>query len=225
MEQNINLAVAFFAGLGAFFSPCLFPLLPAFISMIAGQTEEAKKPLQILPSVVLFVLGFTIVFSVLGVSASFAGSFFIKFKFLLARISGVFIIILGLAVMGVIKIPFLMREKRPVAYKGGGLMLGIAFGLGWSPCIGLVLANILIMAGSTGTIVRGITMLSAFCLGLGLPFIIFGTLFSYLIGIFDLLKKYHKQIYSTSGFILVLTGLLLLTGKFSWLAARLQSLF
>lgn len=225
MQQNISIWVAFAAGFTAFFSPCLFPLIPGFVSMIAGESSENKNPLKILPSMLLFVIGFSLVFSLLGLSASYLGSFLNTYRDILTRIAGLFIIFMGLSVMRIIKIPFLMKEKRPIAYKGGSFMLGISFGLGWSPCLGLVLVGILALAGTTGSVVKGVTLLIAFCIGLGLPFIVFGTLFSYLITTFDFLKKYSKLIYMTSGIILISTGLLLVSGRFFLFANWLRSLF
>lgn len=225
MSQQLNLSVAFIAGSLAFFSPCLFPVIPGFFSVIAGEAAEENNPLEILPSIILFVLGFTVVFSLLGLSASLIGSFLLKYRPLISRLSGIFIILLGLSIMKVINIPFLMQEKRPIAYKGSSFMLGIAFGFGWSPCLGLILVSILTMAGTSGSIIKGVSLLIFFCFGLGLPFIVFGTLFTYLSKVFNFLKKYHNQIYMVSGIILILNGLLLVSGKFFAYSVWVRSLF
>lgn len=224
MSQNINILVAFSAGFLSFFSPCLFPLLPGFISLLAGESTE-QKPLKLLPAIILFVLGFTTVFSILGLSASFMGAILLRYRPVIAQVSGIFIIIFGLAIMKVINIPFLMQEKRPIAYKGSSFTVGIAFGFGWSPCIGLVLSSILLIAGSSGSITKGILLLFAFCLGLGIAFIIFGMLFTYALSTFDFIKRYNRYIYTASGVILVLTGVILASGKFFYYASWLRSLF
>ena len=221
--QNANILIAFIAGFLSFFSPCLFPLLPAFLSVIVGESEE-KSPLRAIGPVLLFILGFSTVFSLLGLSASFIGTFLLTYKAIYTKISGIFIIILGLSILAVIKIPLLMKTIKPLQFQGGSFMLGIAFGFGWSPCIGLVLSSILIIASTTGAIVKGVLLLAAFCIGLGLPFLIFGTLFNYLMKTFNFLQKYNKRIYMVSGIILILTGILLFSGQFTLLALKLKSL-
>src|SRR3989337_2292468 len=187
---EVSWVFAFLAGVVSFLSPCVLPLIPGYISMVSKLSfEECKKdPIErkvrkiLFPSV-LFVLGFSVVFVTLGVSASFIGGFLAKNKFLLFKISGVIIILFGLFTMDIFKIPQLYKERRISLPQGnfgliGIFFLGIAFGFGWTPCVGPILASILFYAGAAETAGRGALLLLAYSLGMGVPFVLIGLGFS-----------------------------------------------
>ena len=181
--ETVSYPAAFIAGLLSFLSPCVLPLIPAYFTFITGfsleeltrgYNSEIRK--KVFLSTFLFVLGFSLVFILMGASASFLGSLMYKYKNLIRIIGGVFIIILGIHLTGLIRIPGLDFEKRIAIEKKpihffGTLIIGMAFGAGWSPCIGPLLGSILIIAGSQETVWQGVSLLAVYSAGLALPFI------------------------------------------------------
>ncbi|CAM3991173.1 cytochrome c biogenesis CcdA family protein [Deinococcus marmoris] len=206
-----TLTVAFLAGLISFLSPCVLPLVPSYLGVIGG----AKVPLL---RALGFIAGFGLVFIALGATASSLGALIAPHKFLLGQIAAVLIIFFGLVMLGVIRLPFLMRDTRALADAGGygPVALGAAFAFGWSPCLGPALGSILGLAASSASLSSGVLLLSAYTLGLAVPFLLAALLWDR----FNLrrLNRYAGIFEKVGGGILVLVGVLMLTGQFTRLA-------
>ena len=211
--------IAFGAGLISFLSPCVLPLIPGYISYISGSTLEnliKSKNINLLP-IILFTLGFSVVFIIFGASATFLGKILLKNSFPLRIIAGLIIIIFSLHILGVFNLNFLNYEKRLDAEKSSNIfssfLVGMAFAFGWTPCIGPILGSILILASTTESIYEGIMLLTFYSLGLAIPFILAG----YAIQKFLLISKNIKQkmniITKTGGVLLFLTGILIITNQ------------
>ncbi len=211
--------IAFGAGLISFLSPCVLPLIPGYISYISGSTLEnllKSKNVNLLP-IILFTLGFSVVFIIFGASATFLGKILLKNSFPLRIIAGLVIIIFSLHILGVLNLNFLNYEKRLNAEKNSNIfssfLVGMAFAFGWTPCIGPILGSILILASTTESIYEGIMLLTFYSLGLAIPFILAG----YAIQKFLLISKNIKQkmniITKTGGVLLFLTGILIITNQ------------
>ena len=215
----IELLIAFGAGLISFLSPCVLPLIPGYVSFISGQSLQdilKSKNINILP-LILFCLGFSTVFIMLGASASFLGQTLLQNSEILRIIAGIIIIIFSLQLIGVINIPYLNFEKRFDARQSQNILfpyvIGLAFGFGWTPCIGPILGSILALASIEDTLSRAILLLSFYSLGLAIPFVFSG----YLIQRFLLFSKNFKKniniISKIGGVILLITGILILTNQ------------
>ena len=215
----IELFIAFGAGLISFLSPCVLPLIPGYVSFISGQSLQEilkSKRINILP-LILFCFGFSTVFIILGASASFLGQTLLQNSEILRIIAGIIIIIFSLQLIGVINIPYLNFEKRFDARKSRNILfpyiIGLAFGFGWTPCIGPILGSILALASIEETLSRAILLLSFYSLGLAIPFVLSG----YLIQKFLLFSKNFKKniniISKIGGAILLITGILILINQ------------
>ncbi|MDC0353104.1 cytochrome c biogenesis protein CcdA [Candidatus Pelagibacter sp.] len=215
----IELLIAFGAGLISFLSPCVLPLIPGYVSFISGQSLQEilkSKRINILP-LILFCFGFSTVFIILGASASFLGQTLLQNSEILRIIAGIIIIIFSLQLVGVINIPYLNFEKRFDARESRNILfpyiIGLAFGFGWTPCIGPILGSILALASIEETLSRAILLLSFYSLGLAIPFVLSG----YLIQKFLLFSKNFKKniniISKIGGVILLITGILILTNQ------------
>ena len=211
--------IAFGAGLISFLSPCVLPLIPGYISYISGQSLQEilnQKKISFFP-LILFCLGFSTVFVILGASASFLGQAFLQKSEILRILAGIIIIIFSLQLIGVINIPYLNFEKRFDARESRNILfpyvIGLAFGFGWTPCIGPILGSILALASIEETLSRAILLLSFYSLGLAVPFVLSG----YLIQRFSLFSKNFKKniniISKIGGVILLITGILILTNQ------------
>ena len=227
----IELLIAFGAGLISFLSPCVLPLIPGYVSFISGQSlQEILKSKQIdfLP-LVLFCFGFSTVFIILGASASFLGQTLLQNSEILRIIAGIVIIIFSLQLIGLINIGYLNLEKRFDAKKSKNIffpyVIGLAFGFGWTPCIGPILGSILALASIEETLSRAVILLIFYSLGLAIPFILSG----YLIQRFLLFSKNFKRniniISKLGGFILLITGILILTNQFQSLGFYIIKIF
>jgi len=215
----IEIFVAFGAGLLSFLSPCVLPLIPGYISYVSGQSlQEVIKSKKINPfPLILFCCGFSTVFIIFGASASLLGQLFLKNSETLRVLAGVIIVIFSLQLIGIINIPYLNFEKRFDARDSKNVffpyIIGLAFGFGWTPCIGPILGSILALASIEDTLARAILLLIFYSLGLALPFILSG----YLIQRFLLLSKNFKRnidlISKIGGIILLITGILILTNQ------------
>ena len=214
-----ELLIAFGAGLISFLSPCVLPLIPGYISYISGQSFQDilnSKKINFLP-LILFCLGFSTVFVILGASASFLGQAFLQNSENLRIIAGIIIIIFSLQLIGLINIPYLNFEKRFDAKESRNILfpyiIGLAFGFGWTPCIGPILGSILALASIEETLSRAILLLIFYSLGLAIPFVLSG----YLIQRFLLFSKNFKKniniISKSGGIILLITGILILTNQ------------
>ena len=215
----IEIFVAFGAGLLSFLSPCVLPLIPGYISYVSGQSlQEVIKSKKINPfPLILFCCGFSTVFIIFGASASLLGQLFLQNSETLRVLAGVIIVIFSFQLIGIINIPYLNFEKRFDAKESKNIffpyIIGLAFGFGWTPCIGPILGSILALASIEDTLVRAILLLLFYSLGLALPFILSG----YLIQRFLLLSKNFKRnmnlISKIGGIILFITGILILTNQ------------
>ena len=215
----IELIIAFGAGLISFLSPCVLPLIPGYVSFITGSTLSEileKKKIDLLPLIV-FSLGFSFVFIIFGATASFLGQILLQNSQILRIIAGVIIIIFSLQLIGVLNIKFLNIEKKFYTKKSNNIffifIVGMAFGFGWTPCIGPILGSILALASTEETIYKAILLLSFYSLGLAIPFILSG----YLMQKFLLFSKNFKRNISLvtkgGGTILLITGILILTNQ------------
>jgi len=228
--ETITFPAAFAAGLLSFLSPCILPLIPAYFSFItglsldeltAGRQETRKK---VILSTLAYVAGFSFVFIMFGASASFVGSVFTEYAFVIRYLGGGIIVIFGLHLLGVINISALSFEKRihvkqkPV-HLVGTFLIGMAFGAGWSPCIGPLLGSILIVAGNQDTLAKGVWLLAAYSAGLALPFILMSFFITSLMEFMKKATRFITIINKAAGILLILMGLLLIFDKFHLLVA------
>jgi cytochrome c-type biogenesis protein len=215
----LELFIAFGAGLISFLSPCVLPLIPGYVSFISGNTLNEileKKKIDLLPLIV-FSLGFSFVFIIFGATASFLGQILLQNSQILRSIAGVIIIIFSLQLIGILNIKFLNVEKKFYTKKSNNIffvfIVGMAFGFGWTPCIGPILGSILALASTEETIYKAILLLSFYSLGLAIPFILSG----YLMQKFLLFSKNFKRninlVTKGGGIILLITGILILTNQ------------
>ena len=216
----IELLIAFGAGLISFLSPCVLPLIPGYISYISGQTldEIIEGNKSVLLKIISFSVGFSIVFIFFGITASFIGKFLINYSNQLRIIAGLIIILFSLQLIGLINLKILNSEARFFTknYRNNlifPVIVGMAFGFGWTPCIGPILGSILALATIEENISKGILLLSFYSLGLAIPFIISGVLIDKFLFFFKNFRKYISTITKVGGAILLLTGIAILTGQ------------
>jgi cytochrome c-type biogenesis protein len=230
---DVTLIAAFAAGFLSFISPCVLPLIPGYISFVSGASLEdmragqGRARRQVLLSSLAFVVGFSLVFIALGASATAIGRFIFDKQPLLSKIAGVLIIIFGLHMMGVFRLAFLENEKRAQAQRkpagpGGALLVGIAFAFGWTPCIGPILAGILVVAGSRETIGQGVLLLAVYSLGLGIPFLLTSIAIDRFFSVAATIRRHYHAIELTSGVLLVAIGVLIFTGQLTVIARYLE---
>jgi len=215
----IELFIAFGAGLISFLSPCVLPLIPGYISYISGSSLNElieKKTVNIFP-IILFAIGFSIVFISFGATASFLGSIILESSYELRIASGIIIIIFSLHILGIINLNFLNYEKRIYTEKKTGifssLLVGMAFGFGWTPCIGPILGSILALASTEQSLNRGILLLFFYSLGLAIPFILSGYLIQKFLVFSKNIKSKMNIIMKTGGILLLTTGVLMTTNQ------------
>ena len=224
-SETVSYNMAFIAGILSFFSPCVLPLIPAYFTFITGfsleeligdkNTEIRKK---VMFSTIAYVLGFSFVFILMGSSATFLGTCIAKHTKHLKIVGGILIIILGIHLTGLIRIRFLEFEKKIQVPKKplhffGTFLVGMAFGAGWSPCIGPLLGSILLIAGSQETVWQGVVLLSIYSAGLAIPFIIISIFINFMINFIKKTNKIMKYFNLGAGMLLVLMGLFLLSKK------------
>jgi cytochrome c-type biogenesis protein len=229
-EVEVGIAIAFTAGLLSFLSPCVLPLVPSYLTFVTGMSledlQEGVNRRATFVHSILFVLGFSTIFVLLGAAASFLGQFFRYYEVWIARIGGVIIILLGLHLAGLFRLTPLMREKRvhladkPVGYLGT-LGVGHAFGAGWTPCIGPILGAILTYGFSQDTMWAGVGLLSVYSLGLAVPFLLAALALDWFLQAFARFRRWMPVVEKASGVLLVVLGLLLLTGRFTVLSGYL----
>ena len=214
-----ELLIAFSAGLLSFLSPCVLPLIPGYISYISGTSLNElleKKNINLTP-IVLFTLGFSIVFIIFGAAATYLGKLFLNNSNELRFIAGLIIIIFSFQILGIINISFLNYEKRIHTEKNigifGPVLVGFAFGFGWTPCIGPILGSILALASTEENINRGVMLLFFYSLGLALPFILSGYLLQKFLVVSKNIKKRMNFVVKFGGILLLITGLLILTNQ------------
>ncbi len=229
---QINVLTALLAGFLSFISPCVLPLIPAYISFISGVSLEelmsAKNRGEATKKVALnsafFILGFTLVFVALGASASFVGQFIASNKAILEKIAAVIIVIFGIHLTGLFRIKWLDYERKvdvkskPVGIIGAFVM-GLAFAFGWTPCIGPILGAILAMAAVQETVQQGMFLLVVYSLGLGIPFFLSGIFINLFFSAFGRIRKHFRLIEILSGVLLIIIGLVIFTGQLGRLAS------
>ncbi len=226
---DVSLAAAFVAGMISFFSPCVLPLVPAYLSMVTGvsvdelQDSPKNQRLTILRGTGLFFLGFTVVFIMLGATASAAGSFLLQNKRVFELVSGIIVIVFGIFLIGLIRPGFMEADKRfQVSTSLGGWgapVLGGAFAFGWTPCIGPILGTVLTLAATQGSIGRGVLLLFFYSLGLGVPFLVTGLALGEMTRLFGWVKRNFRLINAIAGTILIVFGILLITNNVTTVSA------
>ena len=215
----IELLIAFGAGLISFLSPCVLPLIPGYISYISGASLDellANKKINLVP-LILFTLGFSFVFIIFGAAASYLGQVLLQNSETLRIIAGLIIIIFSLQLIGIININFLNFEKKIYTKKNNNIwfsfIIGMAFGFGWTPCIGPILGSILALASTEETVFKAIILLSFYSLGLAIPFILSGYLMQRFLMFSRNFKKNINLVTKGGGIILLITGVLILTNQ------------
>lgn len=227
----LGIIVAFMAGLLSFLSPCVLPLVPSYIGFLTGMTlgESSNRRRAALIHALLFVAGFSLVFILLGASATALGRALNYYQVWLQRIGGALIILFGLLCLGVFKVGLLTRERRlhlerkPVGYLGSALV-GMAFAAGWTPCIGPVLGGILGLAATSSDVSRGMLLLGVYSAGLAVPFLLAAVALESFLDWFQRFRRFLPWVMRISGVLLIVVGLLLVTGEFTRLASWLQGL-
>jgi len=226
-------AIAFSAGVLSFLSPCVLPLIPVYVSLITGmsakelsqetsQVTRSKLRLTATVKGIMFVIGFSIIFMLLGTTVSFMGNLFFDSMQWIERIGGVILIVLGLHMVGLFKIPKLEKQMRfdmgkRNSGKFGPLVVGMAFGAGWTPCIGPILAGILTIAASSSSVVTGASLLGVYSLGLAIPFLVSAIAIDRFLVFFTKIKSKMVWIEKISGGLFVIFGIVLLTGSLVYL--------
>ena len=249
MEENVTLLAAFGAGLLSFISPCVLPLIPGYLSYVSGisldemrgsatvlgggaatavaGSARVETRRQVVLTSAAFILGFSLVFVALGASASMIGQFLTSRLTILGKVAGAIIIVFGLHTMGVLRIEWLYQEKRvqttrrPVGFVGA-VLVGIAFAFGWTPCLGPILAGILALAAAQDTVGQGVRLLSAYSLGLGVPFLATALAIDRFFDAFAKIRRHYHAIEVVSGVLLVVIGVLIFTNRFTIIAQWLS---
>ena len=219
--MNTTLSIAFLAGLISFLSPCVLPLIPGYISYISGTSLDKlieRKNNLIIIKTIFFTLGFSFVFITLGTTASYLGKFFLNNSSILRIIAGTIIIFFSLQLIGIINFKFMNKDVRIFSNKYSNslafpLLVGAAFGFGWTPCIGPILGSILTLAAIEENISKSVLLLSSYSLGLAIPFIASGILIDKFLLFSKSFRKYISTITKGGGIILLLTGIAILTGQ------------
>ena len=229
--DSLTVLVAFTAGLLSFLSPCVLPLVPSYITFITGMglDDVSRSRRAALTHAVLFVLGFSFIFVALGAGATAFGQLMLAYRGYIARVGGVLMVLMGLWMLGVLNIGALQQERRihlsdkPIGYLGT-VLVGIAFGAGWTPCLGPTLGAILLLAANESQLGKGITLLSFYSLGLAVPFRLSALALEHFLGFFQKFKKNLGLVNRLAGALLIVVGVLMFTGWFERLAAILQPL-
>ncbi len=210
--------LSFLEGIITFISPCILPMIPVYITYFANGEENKRKTVT---NALGFVLGFTIVFVALGAFAGFLGGLLIRYETVVNIVTGLVVIIFGLNFMGVLRIGLLNQTRKAemeVKSTGflGSVLFGIVFSIGWTPCVGAFLGSALMLASQQGTASQGIFMLVLYSVGLGIPFVLSALLIDRLKSLFDAIKKNYKAINIVSGGLLVIIGVMMMTGLFAY---------
>ncbi|MBQ8860863.1 MAG: sulfite exporter TauE/SafE family protein [Ruminococcus sp.] len=216
--------ISFLEGVITFISPCLLPMLPVYVSYFAGGGVK-RKTSKTLINALSFVLGFTIVFVLLGALAGTLGSFLTKYQVAVNIVTGLVVVFFGLNFLGVFKLSIFKgmsnKAKTDNLVFFSSLIFGIVFSVGWTPCVGAFLGSALMLASSQGQVLKGVIMLLLYSLGLGIPFIVSAVLIDKLKGAFDFIKKHYNVINIVCGSILILVGILMMSGMLTKFVAIL----
>jgi cytochrome c-type biogenesis protein len=233
MDLDVSIGAALLAGALSFLSPCVLPLVPPYLCYISGLSlddlsgeevvVQGSHRLRVMLAALCFVLGFTTVFVLLGATASAAGQMLRQYMPVLTQIAGIAIVVMGLNFLGLFRLHFLSREKR-YHHQAEGVTLigaygiGLAFAFGWTPCIGPVLAAILSIAGSSDSVSKGVSLLAIYSLGLGIPFLIAAFSLDSFLGFFRTFRRHMPMVERVMGLLLVITGVMFLTGSMQTLS-------
>jgi cytochrome c-type biogenesis protein len=228
---QLGILIAFSAGLLSFLSPCVLPLVPSYITFITGMTLEDMQQTkrETLLHAIVFVCGFSLIFLALGAGATVFGQLMLRYRDWISRIGGALIIVFGLYMLGVFNFAFLMKDTRlhlsdkPIGYFGT-LVVGIAFGAGWSPCIGPILGAILTMAANEADLQRGLVLLAAYSAGLAVPFLLAAVMVERFLKVFAQVRHQMVWVNRIAGAMLVIVGILMVTNRFTMLSSWLQDL-
>ena len=237
-SENLTYAVAFAAGLLTFLSPCLLPLIPSFIAYITGVSfgdlKDVSKRARVMKKTVshalLFILGFSVVFVVLGLTATAIGKALFQYQKFIRIAGGTLIIIFGLYLMGILKLDFLVKERKfKVTTKGasylGSFLIGVTFAAAWTPCAGPILGSILVLAGTKTSVATGAKLLSAYSAGVAVPFLLVAILINYFLESFKKIQRIVGAINIIGGVFLVIVGILVVTDYLAVISARLLGAF
>lgn len=226
--ESVSFAVAFFAGVLSFLSPCVLPLVPGYLGFITGMSlddlkGDARRSAVLVPAI-FFVAGFSTIFLLLGASATFLGQVLLRYQDWISRIGGALVIIFGLHLLGVFRIAPLMRERRMQmkdrpAGRIGAYAAGLVFGAGWTPCIGPVLGALLTYAAARETLGSGMLLLGGYAAGLAVPFLLAALATGAFLDTSRRMRSWIPTLEKVSGGVLVLVGILLLSGTFTWLSS------
>lgn len=241
MTANIGIAeIAATFGIGflTFVSPCVLPIIPSYLAYISGTSFEDLTDDQQTSGIraktfihsLMFVLGFSLIFIILGASATFIGRFLSAHISLITKIAGAVVIFFGLHLSGLVKLNFLMQEhrmdvKEKPAGLAGSFLVGLAFGAGWTPCVGPLLGTALGLASTKDTVLSGIVLLGAYAMGMGLPFLLASLAFNHFLSYSKKLKKYMDKFTMASGIFLIVMGVLMISGLFGPLSSWIQGIF
>ncbi len=234
--ESVGVMTALLAGAVSFLSPCVLPLVPGYLSYVAGysldelKASKGRERLAVLYASLAFVLGFSTVFIVLGASATALGRLLLAYKQEANLVGGAIVILFGLFMTGLVNVRFLQRDVRFIhRLSGGGIMsaylLGFAFAFGWTPCIGPILGGILTLSAGTADVGAGITLLAVYSLGLGLPFLLTAFFIERFLAHAKTLRRWSRPMQIGTGVVLVLMGILMMTGYLSTLSYWLLNLF
>ncbi len=225
MTHELSIPIALVAGIVSFLSPCVLPLVPGYVSMLSGASIEELKDSagaellrRVLRNSLAFVVGFTLVFVILGASATWVGKFLLERRVIFNIIAGVVVIIFGLHLTGLVKIPFLYREARldtgaPKRGLGGAFLMGFAFAFGWTPCIGPILAAILTLAAQRQTVFQGMFLLAIYSAGLAIPFLVTSVGLSSFLKFYKGFRRHLQAVEVASGVLLIALGALMAINK------------
>lgn len=230
-QSSVGIAVAFTAGVLSFLSPCVLPLIPGYLTFLTGLSadEVQQSRAATVRHALLFILGFTIIFLLLGATATVLGRVMLAGRDWISRAGGVLIIVFGLYLLGVLNVTAFTRERRvhladkPVGYLGS-VLVGVAFGAGWTPCIGPILGSILLYTSTAGDLQRGLVLLFGYSLGLAVPFLLSALALPRFLTLFS--RYRHGLIWTNraAGVLLVAVGMLMVTNYFTILSGMLQSI-
>ena len=224
---DVNIFVAFTAGIFSFLSPCVLPIIPSYLSFISGVSLEEMRAAQassqlrwrVILNSLAFIVGFSLVFISLGISASFLGSLFLGYRNFIRILGGILIMLVGVYLMGLFKIPLLERylqfqlnhlKNKPAGYLGS-VLIGITFAVAWTPCVGPILGAILTLAGTSAEIERGIFLLASYAAGLALPFFLSAIALNSFFQFFAAFRRHVHLVHRVAGILLVVVGILLIT--------------
>jgi cytochrome c-type biogenesis protein len=229
--DNVSVFASFFAGLVSFLSPCVLPLVPGYISIVSGSSldqlkaraKDASLFRTVLLNSIMFIVGFSITFILLGASATWIGQVLVSRMRLLGQLAGLILIVFGIHLMGIFKINFLYKDKRfhnVEKPRGllGALVLGLAFAFGWTPCIGPILAGILTLASTKQTVTQGMFLLAIYSAGLGIPFLLTSLALNKFLAFYSRFKRHFHAVEVVSGVLVVAVGVLMVTGSLTRLA-------